>query len=236
MLLLIDNYDSFAHNLARYLRQLGQEVVVVRNDQITVRDIKRHLPSAIVISPGPGTPDDAGICLNVVSELHPHIPMLGVCLGHQVICQAFGGTIRRTTPVHGRSGQVWHRGHSLFDGLPSPVVAARYHSLVVAPETLPATLEILATLSGPGHSPPGEQPTVMAVAHRHFPVYGVQFHPESILTTGGYQLLANFLRITGVASRVRWPVAPAILPAADAETIPEQPLPAWPSIRPYPNP
>ncbi len=190
MILLIDNYDSFAHNLARYLRQLGSEVQVLRNDEWSVAQIEASSPGAIVISPGPCTPDEAGICLELVKHLHPSIPMLGVCLGHQVICQALGGRIVRHSPCHGRVSKITHRGHPLFDLIPSPFAAGRYHSLVARHEDLPDLLDVLALSE--------HEETVMAAGHRHSRLFGVQFHPESVLTEFGYRLLANFLDLAGI--------------------------------------
>ena len=189
MILLIDNYDSFAHNLARYLRQLGQQVTVVRNDQITLAEVTSLAPQAIVISPGPGTPNDSGICLSLVEKFAASVPILGVCLGHQTICQALGGRITRTEPRHGRSSSVVHYGHPLFEKIASPFMAGRYHSLVLETTTLPEPLQVIAQ-SADG--------IVMGVSHREFPVIGVQFHPESILTLCGYRLLGNFIRLAGM--------------------------------------
>jgi anthranilate synthase component 2 len=191
MVLLIDNYDSFVHNLARYLRRLGVETVVRRNDAVTVAEIRALAPAAIVLSPGPCTPSEAGVVLEVVRQLAGVMPMLGVCLGHQAIAQAFGGQIvRAAEPMHGRTSEVFHDGSGLFAGLPSPLVACRYHSLVAEENTLPRELRVTArTLDG----------TIMALEHREWPVCGVQFHPEAILTQGGYRLLANFLRLGGIA-------------------------------------
>jgi anthranilate synthase/aminodeoxychorismate synthase-like glutamine amidotransferase len=190
MILLVDNYDSFAHNLARYLRQLGGAVVVARNDDLAIEDVARMCPAAIVMSPGPCTPDEAGICLELVKAFHTSIPMLGVCLGHQTICQALGGKIERNRPVHGRASKVHHAGHPLFNGIPSPFAAGRYHSLVAPGESLPEAMEVLAWSE--------EERTVMAVGHRDCHLFGVQFHPESVLTEGGYRLLANFLELAGI--------------------------------------
>lgn len=190
MILLIDNYDSFAHNLARYLRQLGGDVLVIRNDEWSVAQIGASRPSAIVMSPGPCTPDEAGICLELVTAFHASIPMLGVCLGHQAICQALGGKIERNRPVHGRASKVHHAGHPLFDAIPSPFAAGRYHSLVAPAGSLPEGMEVLAWSE--------EERIVMAVGHRDCPLFGVQFHPESVLTEGGYRLLANFLELAGI--------------------------------------
>lgn len=190
MILLIDNYDSFAHNLARYLRQLGQQVSVVRNDALSVSEIRELKPAAIVMSPGPCTPKEAGVCLQVVEQLHATIPMLGVCLGHQAICQAFGASVIRTAPVHGRAGKVQHYGHALFDEIDTPFMAGRYHSLIAESDSMPAELEVIATSL--------TDDVVMAIAHRQFSLVGVQFHPESVLTTGGYRLLGNFLGLAGI--------------------------------------
>ncbi|ACA59701.1 anthranilate synthase component II [Candidatus Desulforudis audaxviator] len=185
MILMIDNYDSFTYNLVHYLAELGQEVRVARNDTIGLADVNAMAPSAIVISPGPGSPDSAGISLELVKHCAGRIPILGVCLGHQAIGQAFGGrVIRAARPMHGKTSPVEHDGKSIFRGLPSPFTATRYHSLIVDGETLPPCLEVSA------RSPEGE---IMALRHRRYPVEGVQFHPESILTEWGRELLANFL-------------------------------------------
>ena len=186
MILLIDNFDSFAYNLARYLERLGQEVLVVRNNGLSLADVHGWKPQAIVLSPGPCTPLEAGCCLELVREFHTTIPMLGVCLGHQTIAAALGANIvRAAVPMHGRTSHITHTGSGIFSGLPSPMEVCRYHSLVVEPGSLPAELEVTArTVEG----------TVMAVAHRQFPVVGMQFHPESILSSYGYPLLAGFLR------------------------------------------
>ncbi len=193
MILLVDNYDSFVHNLARYFERLGQQTRVVRNDAITTREIELLAPQAIVLSPGPGTPNEAGCSLDVVRQLAGTAPILGICLGHQAIGAAFGGrVVRAFEPVHGRTSEIFHAGQSVLDGLPNPFVACRYHSLVVERATLPDCLEVTAwTADG----------TIMAFAHRQWPVVGLQFHPESILTPLGYLLLAGFLRLAGIASR-----------------------------------
>ena len=186
MILLIDNYDSFVHNLARYLRRLGQRTLVVRNDRIALAEIREMAPRAIVISPGPCSPNEAGISLDVVRAFHATIPILGVCLGHQTIAAAFGGRIERASePVHGRSSAVSHSGLGILENLPNPFVVGRYHSLVVAQSPWPEPLRLTAWTA---------DRTVMALEHRDFPVYGVQFHPESVLTECGFELLANFLR------------------------------------------
>ncbi|MBS0207321.1 MAG: aminodeoxychorismate/anthranilate synthase component II [Planctomycetes bacterium] len=192
MILLVDNYDSFVHNLARYLTRLGGDVVVARNDVIDVAVLEHEPPQAIVISPGPCAPDQAGCSLDVIREMVGRVPMLGVCLGHQAIVQALGGKIvRAEQPRHGRASAVHHTGRGLFADLPSPLSACRYHSLVADEKTLPACLEVTARAN---------DGVIMAVAHRELPIVGVQFHPESILTEYGYEMLANFLRLAGVRS------------------------------------
>lgn len=202
MILLIDNYDSFVHNLARYLRRLGQTTHVVRNDAITLDEIVRLSPAAIVLSPGPCSPAEAGVSLDVVRELGSRIPMLGVCLGHQTIAAALGGAVVRSgRPMHGRSSTINHDGEGLFAGLPQPLRVGRYHSLIVASRPWPVDLRVTATT---------DDGTIMAIEHRSAPMFGVQFHPESVLTECGYPLLANFLRRAGQAI-----IAP--LPAAEDE-------------------
>jgi anthranilate synthase/aminodeoxychorismate synthase-like glutamine amidotransferase len=189
MVLLIDNYDSFVHNLARYFRQLGQETRVVRNDGVSVDEVAASGALAVVLSPGPLAPEHAGVCLEVVERLAGTMPMLGVCLGHQAIGQALGGRVERApAPIHGRATQIEHRGRDLFAGLPSPMTVGRYHSLVIDRRSLSDSLEELAW---------DAEGVVMAVRHRQFPVFGIQFHPESLLTPYGYHLLANFLHIAG---------------------------------------
>ena len=188
MLLLIDNYDSFTYNLAQYLGELGAEVRVERNDAVTVDEVARLSPERIVISPGPCTPNEAGISLELIARLAGKMPILGVCLGHQAIGQAFGGKVVRAPRVmHGKTSPIEHGGSGLFRGIPSPMQATRYHSLVVEPASLPATLEVTARTAE------GE---IMALAHTSLPVWGVQFHPESILTVDGKRLLQNFLEMT----------------------------------------
>lgn len=193
MILVIDNYDSFTYNLVQYLGELGQEfpiaaeIQVYRNDQITLDQIRQRQPDGIVISPGPGRPDDAGISLQLIRELGPNLPILGVCLGHQSIGQVFGGKIV-SAPIlmHGKTSDVQHTGIGVFEGLDSPFTATRYHSLVIDRPTIPDTLEITAWV---------EDGTIMGVRHRQYPhIQGVQFHPESVLTHSGKQLLRNFLR------------------------------------------
>ncbi len=218
MILVIDNYDSFVHNLARYFRRLGQETQVVRNDQLTVAEIAGLNPSAIVLSPGPCSPDQAGVSLELVAKLHRRIPLLGVCLGHQAIIQALGGTIGRADePRHGRSSQVFHEGSPLFERIHSPFVAARYHSLVGDGGALPGSLKVTART---------DDGLIMAVEHVSLPVFGVQFHPESILTECGFQLLANFLRIIDL---------PSPLDAAHIERLRDDEFPDWQSLsaKPY---
>jgi anthranilate synthase/aminodeoxychorismate synthase-like glutamine amidotransferase len=186
LILLIDNYDSFVYNLARYFQRLGQETVVLRNDRLDAQGVLEMKPEAVVLSPGPCTPNEAGCSLDVVRAFHETIPMLGICLGHQTIAAALGGRIvRAAAPMHGRTSEVFHDGCGIFAHAPSPLTGCRYHSLVVDESTLPACLEISArTADG----------TVMAIRHRVRPVIGLQFHPESILTHSGYSLLAEFLR------------------------------------------
>jgi anthranilate synthase component II len=193
MLLLIDNYDSFVHNLARYFERLGQATVVLRNDAIDVPQARVLQPSAIVLSPGPCTPREAGVSLELVRELHTEVPMLGVCLGHQVIAEALGGRIvRAPAPVHGQASEISHSGRRLFEGLPPTMRVGRYHSLVAEPSSLNDVLRPTAWTS---------DGVIMAFEHRQLPVFGVQFHPESILTEFGYEMLANFLRLAGLACR-----------------------------------
>ena len=187
MILLIDNYDSFVHNLARYVRELGDEAVVCRNDEITLADIERLAPSHIILSPGPCSPAEAGISTEIVRRFGPAIPILGVCLGHQCIGAAYGADIVRAgRPVHGRTSPVEHDGSGIFAGLPSPLRAARYHSLVIARASLPPSLRVIASS--------GDDGEIMAVEHRAHPVIGVQFHPESAATEYGYAMIDRFLR------------------------------------------
>lgn len=185
MILLIDNKDSFVHNLARYVAELGEQPLIRRHDVITVEEAERLAPSAIIISPGPCTPARAGISVELIRAVAEHTPVLGVCLGHQCIAAAFGGRIvRAPRPLHGRASRIHHQGTGLFRELPSPLTAGRYHSLVVERGSLPDALRVTA------RDDDGE---IMAIEHRHLPVYGVQFHPESTLTEHGYAILARFL-------------------------------------------
>lgn len=188
MLLVIDNYDSFTYNLVQYLGELGESIEVRRNNRVTIDEIENDLrPERIVISPGPGTPDDAGITLNVIQRFSGKIPLLGVCLGHQAIGQAFGGrVIRAPELMHGKASEVRHDGKTIFAGIQDRFLAGRYHSLIVEKETLPACLEISASTG---------DDVIMGLRHRELKVEGVQFHPESILTSDGKQLLANFLKL-----------------------------------------
>lgn|SRR5690606_32720598 len=188
MLLLIDNYDSFTWNLYHYLGELGAEVAVHRNDAISVEEAIALRPEGIVLSPGPCDPDKAGICLEIIERAAREIPLLGVCLGHQAVGQAFGGRIvRAPQPLHGKVSSVSHSGKGVFAGLPSPMQVTRYHSLMVERETLPRELEITAE---------SEDGVIMGLQHRELPVHGVQFHPESIASEHGHQLLRNFLSLT----------------------------------------
>jgi para-aminobenzoate synthetase component 2 len=188
MLLVIDNYDSFTYNLVQYFGEMGVEMRVVMNDEVSVDEIENEIrPSRILISPGPGTPDSAGVSLGAIDRFAGKVPILGVCLGHQAIGQHYGGNVvRAPNPVHGKPVAVQHDGRTVFDAIPCPFSAGRYHSLIVERETLPACLEISA------ESPDG---LIMAMRHRELPVEGVQFHPESILTDHGKQLLRNFLSL-----------------------------------------
>lgn len=211
MITIIDNYDSFVYNLARYFALLGQELVVVRNDSILIDDLLRDPPHAVVISPGPCTPREAGQSLEIVTRLSGVVPIFGVCLGHQVIAHAFGATIvKAERPMHGRASLIHHCGEGIFDGLPNPFLAGRYHSLIVAQCGLPDCLKVTAwTAEG----------TIMAIEHREHCVVGVQFHPESILTECGLELLANFLRTAGIPCANRPTVvgaeATGVLPPAE---------------------
>jgi len=187
MILVIDNYDSFTYNLVQYLGELGAEIEVRRNDQTSLEEIERMSPERIVISPGPKTPTEAGICLDLIEKFSGRQPILGVCLGHQAIGQAFGGKVIRAPEImHGKTSNIAHDGKTVFAGLPNPFPATRYHSLIVERESLPACLEISAT------SPDG---LIMGLRHKEMKVEGVQFHPESVLTEAGKQLLANFLKL-----------------------------------------
>lgn len=200
MILLIDNYDSFVHNLARYFERLGHSTRVVRNTAIDARGVAALRPSAVVVSPGPCMPQQAGCSLDVVRSLHAELPILGVCLGHQTIVEALGGRLARAKePMHGRTSSIRHNGRGVFADVPNPLVACRYHSLVVDEAALPECLDITAR---------SEDGTVMAIQHKRLPIVGLQFHPESILTDGGYALLANFLRLAGLP-------APSELPAGE---------------------
>ena len=186
MILVIDNYDSFVFNVARYFEELGRPTEVVRNDAITVEEVAARRPEAIVLSPGPCTPAEAGVSLDLIRGLSGAIPILGVCLGHQAIGEAFGGAVRRARrPLHGRASRVEHDDSGLFEGLPNPLSVGRYHSLIVEFDT-----DYAGPLVVTGRSEEGE---VMALRHREHPTFGVQFHPESILTEGGHRLLQNFL-------------------------------------------
>ena len=190
MLLMIDNYDSFTYNLVQYLQSLGAEVRVERNDALTVDEIEKLAPQRIVISPGPRTPNDAGVSMEVIERLGPTIPILGVCLGHQSMGQVYGGDVIRAGRImHGKTSQIRHEGKGVFAGLPDAYEATRYHSLVVDKTTLPAALEITAWTENED----GSMEEIMGLRHREFPVEGVQFHPESILTQHGHALLKNFL-------------------------------------------
>lgn len=191
MLLLIDNYDSFTYNLYQYFCELGAGVLVKRNDQLTLADIEQLAPSHLVISPGPCTPDDAGISLAAIAHFADRLPILGVCLGHQAMAQAFGGqVVRARQAVHGKTSAIRHNGQSVFRGLNNPLTVTRYHSLIVAAESLPECFTLTAWTERNG-----QQDEIMGIAHKQLPLHGVQFHPESILSEQGHQLLDNFLKI-----------------------------------------
>jgi len=203
MIFVLDNYDSFTYNLVQYLGELGAEVEVRRNDRVTVAEVEQMRPERILISPGPCTPREAGISIELIRRMTGRAPILGVCLGHQAIGEAFGGNVvRARTLMHGKTSEVQHDGRTIFQGVPSPMTATRYHSLIVAEEGLPAELEVSA-FTGPGNQSAGlsgDKPTdkidprvIMGLRHRKYPVEGVQFHPESVLTTSGKQLIRNFL-------------------------------------------
>ncbi len=216
MILLLDNYDSFVHNLARYLRRLGNVTEVIRSDAITVEAIAAKRYKAIILSPGPCTPKEAGCCVEVVQKLGATTPILGVCLGHQVIAAALGGNIiRAPRPMHGRSSLVYHQGTDVFAGLPSPMRVGRYHSLLAEEASISSDLTITART---------EEGLVMGLCHKEWPVVGVQFHPESILTEGGYTLLANFCRMANLPVKAMMENAGEL-----AETpLPERALPTRP--------
>ena len=223
MILLLDNYDSFVFNLARYLQELGAETHVVRNDALSVADVERLRPQAIVISPGPCTPREAGISMDVIRHLGAQIPMLGVCLGHQAMAAAFGGqVIRAPEPIHGRTALITHHGQNVLAGLANPFRAMRYHSLIVDAVSLPPELQIVAqTTDG----------IPMALEHRTWPLYGLQFHPESVLTEGGHRMLANFLQLAGLTpldppeGEVAIPVAAeADWHTSEIDSVPSRPL------------
>ncbi len=205
-ILVIDNYDSFVFNLVQYLGQLGAECEVRRNDEITVAEVAEFGAAGVLLSPGPGTPDRAGIMMDVIAEYAGKLPMFGVCLGHQAIGAAFGGTVTRAPELlHGKTSTVQHKGEGVLAGLPDPFTATRYHSLAVLPETLPEEIEVTGwTESG----------VVMAMRHRTLPIEGVQFHPESVLTEGGHTMLANWLAACGLPEALER--APEL--AAEVET------------------
>ena len=202
MLLMIDNYDSFTYNLVQYFGELGERVTVYRNDQLTLNDVDALAPSHVVISPGPCTPNEAGISVDLVREYGARIPILGVCLGHQSIAQAYGGNIvRAPTLMHGKTSMISHEGESLFGEIPTPFQATRYHSLVVERDSLPAHFEVTAET---------EDRLIMGMNHRELPIHGLQFHPESIETQYGHDMLKNFLDAAWAANnQIEWPAAAA---------------------------
>jgi anthranilate synthase/aminodeoxychorismate synthase-like glutamine amidotransferase len=198
MILVIDNYDSFTYNLVQYFGELGEEVVVRRNDKTSISEVNSLKPDRICISPGPGTPDDAGISNELIRHFGPHLPILGVCLGHQCIGKVFGGeVVRADRLMHGKTSQVMHDGDGVFAGLPNPFEATRYHSLIVRRESFPDELEILAETS---------EQEIMGLRHRVHPIHGVQFHPESIMTVEGKKLLSNFLAMNPLSPVVHYDV------------------------------
>ncbi|MCU4186121.1 aminodeoxychorismate/anthranilate synthase component II [Acidiferrimicrobium sp. IK] len=205
-ILVVDNYDSFVYNLVQYLGQLGAEPVVVRNDRLEVRDALAMRPAGILISPGPGRPEDAGITIELIRAAAGEVPVFGVCLGHQAIGAAWGAPVVRTAVMHGKTSEVTHDGRGVFAGLPDPLTATRYHSLVVDPSGLPPQLEATAWT---------EDGTLMGLRHRELAVEGVQFHPESILTAGGHRMVANWLEACGQAGAIAAAVAAG--PAAAGE-------------------
>jgi anthranilate synthase component 2 len=226
VILVIDNFDSFVHNLARYVRELGADALVCRRDEITLPEIETLAPSHIILSPGPCSPAEAGISVAVVERFGPTTPILGVCLGHQCIGAAFGADIvRASRAVHGRTSLVTHDGTCVFSGLPSPLVVARYHSLVIARRHLPSVLRVVASSDDDGE--------IMAVEHLHFPVVGVQFHPESAASEYGYAMLDSFLRISRTrdagarATLSKW--ADGVDPTASAPA-PRESHPPWTSL------
>jgi len=189
MILMIDNYDSFTFNIVQYLEQMGEKVETYRNDKITPEEIKRKKPRAIFLSPGPCTPKEAGITVDVISEFYKDVPIMGICLGHQSIGYAFGAKVLRADRImHGKTSQVKHDGKTIFAGLPNPFPAGRYHSLIVVRETLPDFLEVSAET---------EEGEIMGLRHKEYPVEGIQFHPESVLTPQGKRIIRNFLKYTG---------------------------------------
>ena len=217
MLLVIDNYDSFVFNLARYFHRLGQETTVIRNDAIDIEAIRTMQPAGIILSPGPCTPSEAGCCLEVVKAFYEHLPILGVCLGHQTIAAALGGeVVKAPEPMHGRTSLIRHNQQGIFAEVPDPLTVCRYHSLVVSEASLPDCLQVTART---------EDDVIMAVEHRTLPVVGLQFHPEAILTEGGYQLLSAWLKRAGLPSPAELPSYQDELPSS-----PENPGSSTPGV------
>ncbi|MEV4130972.1 aminodeoxychorismate/anthranilate synthase component II [Dactylosporangium sp. NPDC049742] len=208
-ILVVDNYDSFVFNLVQYLGQLGVECDVRRNDEISVEEIGAARPAGILLSPGPGTPERAGICMAVIREYAGKIPIFGVCLGHQAFGAAFGATVTRAPELlHGKTSLVTHGGQGVLKGLPDPFIATRYHSLAVVESTLPPEIEVTGRT---------ESGVIMAMRHRELPIEGVQFHPESVLTQGGHQMLANWLAACGLPAALEW--APELVAEVEARRI-----------------
>ena len=210
MILVIDNHDSFVHNLARYIRIAGSQTRVVRSDAIDAAECERLAPAAILLSPGPKRPEDAGCCVEVIRRLGPKVPILGVCLGHQAIGHALGGRIIRVDPVHGRGSDITHDGKVLFEGCGMPMRVGRYHSLAIDPATLPSDLIVTATVRPRDGGPL----LIMGVRHKTWPLHGVQFHPESVLTTDGARLIANFVRLASASTH------PTDLPSDQPQLVP----------------
>jgi anthranilate synthase/aminodeoxychorismate synthase-like glutamine amidotransferase len=196
MVFVLDNYDSFTYNLVQYLGQLGADVVVRRNDELTIEEVEALEPDRILFSPGPCTPAEAGILVSLVRHMAGKVPMLGVCLGHQAIGEAFGGKVVRARELmHGKTSEVQHDGAGIFSGLPTPLTCTRYHSLIVAEDSLPSELEVTARTAGTNSADAVGGSVIMGLRHRKFRIEGVQFHPESVLTQGGHQMIKNFLEM-----------------------------------------
>jgi anthranilate synthase/aminodeoxychorismate synthase-like glutamine amidotransferase len=212
-IVVVDNYDSFVYNLVQYIGELGGDPIVVRNDAVSVDELAALQPDGILISPGPGRPEDAGISCAVIEQLGPRVPLFGVCLGHQAIGHVFGGeVVRAPSLMHGKTSTVHHRGDGVLAGLPDPFTATRYHSLVIDPASMPKSLEVLGTTTAE-RADQGEADIVMAVRHRDYPIHGVQFHPESILTEGGHRIVQNFLDVAAAHNTGHMTGGTVVVPA-----------------------